>query len=257
MDCMIGGVRCHYAQQGQGRDVLLLHGWGGNIESWLPVTEHLAKKCRVTVLDFPGHGGSGSPPNSGWSVDDYRDFTAEFLEKAGIAPCDIVAHSFGGRVALLLAATRPELVSRMLLTGCAGLLPRRSAASKAKSSVFHALKNVSDHIPGGKALREKVAGHLGSTDYRALAPGMRATFVKVVNQDLAPVLPRISAETLLVFGRNDQETPLWMGEALRDGIRGSALVVLENAGHFAYLEQCAAFLRIMDAFFFPEGKEAR
>ena len=108
-----------------------------------------------------------------------------------------------------------------------------------------------------KALREKVAGHLGSTDYRALAPGMRATFVKVVNQDLAPVLPRISAETLLVFGRNDQETPLWMGEALRDGIRGSALVVLENAGHFAYLEQCAAFLRIMDAFFFPEGKEAR
>ena len=46
-------------------------------------------------------------------------------------------------------------------------------------------------------------------------------------------------------------------EALRDGIRGSALVVLENAGHFAYLEQCAAFLRIMDAFFFPEGKEAR
>ena len=52
MDCMIGGVRCHYAQQGQGRDVLLLHGWGGNIESWLPVTEHLAKKCRVTVLDL-------------------------------------------------------------------------------------------------------------------------------------------------------------------------------------------------------------
>ena len=43
MDCMIGGVCCHYAQQGQGRDVLLLHGWGGNIESWLPVTEHLAK----------------------------------------------------------------------------------------------------------------------------------------------------------------------------------------------------------------------
>ena len=119
------------------------------------------------------------------------------------------------------------------------------------------IRRVGLYIPGGKALREKVAGHLGSTDYRALAPGMRATFVKVVNQDLAPVLPRISAETLLVFGRNDQETPLWMGEALRDGIRGSALVVLENAGHFAYLEQCAAFLRIMDAFFFPEGKEAR
>lgn len=252
MDAMIGGVRCHYIQEGQGPDVLLLHGWGGSTESWLPVTEHLKTRCRVTALDFPGHGGSGSPPESGWSVDDYRDFTAAFVEKIGIYPCDIVAHSFGGRVALLLAATRPQLVRRMLLTGCAGLLPKRSAAARAKSSVFHKLKTMSEHVPGGRALREKVAGHLGSSDYRALAPGMRATFVKVVNQDLSPVLSDIRAETLLIFGRNDRETPLWMGEELRDGIRGSALVVLENAGHFAYLEQCAAFLRILDAFFFPK-----
>lgn len=255
MEIEIGGLRCHYVQEGEGRDVLLLHGWGGCVDSWLPVFNHLKERCRVTALDFPGHGGSGSPPEEGWSVDEYADFTEEFMEKTGIAGCDIVAHSFGGRVTLLLASRSPEKVGRLLLTGCAGLLPKRGAGYQLRSGLFKAAKGVLHVLPGGEALRKKLGGHLGSADYRALEPGMRATFVKVVNQDLAPCLPGIRAETLLVWGRNDNETPLWMGQTMEKEIRGAALVVLENAGHFAYLDQCAAFLRILDAYFFPPQKQ--
>ena len=81
---------------------------------------------------------------------------------------------------------------------------------------------------------------------------MRATFVKVVNQDLAYCLPHITAETLLVWGRSDTATPLWMGQEMEKQIKGSALIVLEDAGHFAYLDQCDRFLRILDAFLFPK-----
>ncbi len=251
MEITIGGVACHYIQEGEGQDVLLLHGWGGSVDSWLPVRNFLKARCRVTVLDFPGHGGSGFPPESGWSVTEYCAFTAELIERLGIAGCDLVAHSFGGRVALLLASSRPELVGRLLLTGCAGLKPRRGAKYYVKTYAFKLLKRLTYLAPGGAKLRQRLSGRFGSADYRALTPGMRATFVKVVEQDLGPCLPAIRAETLLVWGRNDTATPLYMGERMEREIPGAALIVLEDAGHFAYLDQCGDFLRILEAYLFP------
>ena len=226
MEISIMGRVCRYEQEGQGRDVLLLHGWGGSVDSWIPIFNHLKGECRVTAIDFPGHGGSSG--------------------------CDIIAHSFGGRVAIKLAAERPQLVGRLLLTGAAGLKPRRGAKYYIKTYTFKALKRLTYLLPGGARLREKLGGRFGSADYRALPPAMRATFVKVVNQDLAHCLPNISAETLLVWGRSDTATPLWMGQEMEKQIKGSALIVLEDAGHFAYLDKCDRFIRIMDAYLFPK-----
>ena len=255
MEISIMGRSCRYEQEGQGRDVLLLHGWGGGVDSWIPIYNHLKTECRVTAIDFPGHGGSGQPDESGWSVDEYTAFTAEFIEKIGITGCDIIAHSFGGRVAIKLAAEHPQLVGRLLLTGAAGLPPRRGAMYYVKTAVIKACKRLTYLLPGGAKLRERLGGRFGSADYRALPPAMRATFVKVVNQDLSQCLPLIQAETLLVWGRSDTATPLWMGQEMEKHIKGSALIVLEDAGHFAYLDKCDRFIRIMDAYLFPK-KEA-
>ncbi len=254
MEISINSINCRYEQAGSGKDVLLLHGWGGEAASWLPVYHHLREKCRVTALDFPGHGKSGFPPEDGWSVHEYADFTARFIEEVGIAGCDIVAHSFGCRVSILLCAQHPELVGKLLMTGAAGLRKEQSPAIQRRQKLFSFLKKCAHVIPGGDALREKFAGNFGSADYRNLPPSMRATFVKVVNEDLSAYLPRIKAQPLLVFGRQDTETPLWMGEKMEKEIPGSALVVLENAGHFAYLDKLYEFLRILDAYLFvPEG----
>ena len=89
-------------------------------------------------------------------------------------------------------------------------------------------------------------------DYKALTPSMRATFNRVLRQDMTECLPRIKASTLLVWGEDDTATPLWMGQEMEKCIKGSALIVLENAGHFAYLDQCAQFLRIAEAFLLPK-----
>ena len=59
MEISIMGRACRYEQAGQGRDVLLLHGWGGSVDSWIPIFNHLKGECRGTAIDFPGHGGSG------------------------------------------------------------------------------------------------------------------------------------------------------------------------------------------------------
>ena len=97
---------------------------------------------------------------------------------------------------------------------------------------------------GLKALQEKY----GSADYNALDDEMKKTFVKVVSQDLSPLLPKIQASTLLIWGENDTETPLWMGQKMEQEIKDAGLVIFENDGHFAYLRQWQRFVTVVRAF---------
>jgi pimeloyl-ACP methyl ester carboxylesterase len=246
------GIDCHAEQAGEGEDILLLHGWGCEIALMKPIFDALSKRCRVTALDFPGHGQSAFPPESGYSLSDYAAFTLELIKRLGIAPCGIVAHSFGGRVALKIAAERPETLKKLLITGGAGLRPRRKPGFYLKRAVYSCLRALSRFFPGGEAFRDALRARFGSADYNALRPEMRATFNKVIAEDLRPLLPRVAAETLLVWGENDGETPLYMGKIMEEEIPGAALVVLEGGSHFAYLEQAPRFARIAEAFFFAE-----
>ena len=113
------GVKLYYEKSGSGAPLLLLHGWGGRADSFLPVTRDFSAARTVYAVDFPGHGNSPEPP-APWSVTEYMELIWAFIRRMDISGCDIIAHSFGGRVALLLAAEHPEAVRRMVLTGCAG-----------------------------------------------------------------------------------------------------------------------------------------
>ena len=88
----------------------------------------------------------------------------------------------------------------------------------------------------------------GSADYNALDDEMKKTFVKVISQDLRPMLKEINASVLLVWGENDTETPLWMGQIMENEIKDAGLVVFENDDHFAYLRQWPRFVAVAKAF---------
>ena len=101
------GVRLHVEQYGAGgQPVLLLHGWGCSIRHFAPISEDLMKDRLVTAIDFPAHGESSEPPVP-WGVPDFAALTADLIKQLAIAPADIIAHSFGARVAIELAADRP------------------------------------------------------------------------------------------------------------------------------------------------------
>jgi pimeloyl-ACP methyl ester carboxylesterase len=252
MQVTVGGVHCRYLQEGEGQDVLLLHGWGGKAESFFPLFNALKGRCRVTAIDFAGHGESGRPAPDGWSVTDYMEWTAGVIRALGIGPCDVVAHSFGGRVAILLSATYPELVRRLVLTGAHGIVGKRTAKQRLRSRVYKILRTIAGVLPGGKKLRAKLADHFGSSDYKALDEEMRRTFVKVINQDLTGYLPSIKASTLLVWGDKDEATPLWFGQLMEREIPDAGLVVYEGCGHYAYLERAADFNRVVAHFLLEE-----
>lgn len=251
-----GKTTIYYETHGtQGEHLLLLHGWGGKCESWLPVTRDFSASHRLLTLDFPGHGRS-SEPEQPWDVTDYMQAVLALLDALGIARTDIMAHSFGGRVALLLAATHPQRVGKMVLTGCAGIPPRRDGKQSARTRRYKRLKKWLNSEWAGRLLGEKrvAAGQealiqrYGSADYRALTPSMRQTFNKVLAQDLQPVLPQIQAPTLLLWGENDTATPLWMGQTMEREIPDAGLVVLKGGDHFAYLHQYADFKVISQRF---------
>ena len=233
---------------------MLLHGWGGNAESFLPIIRDFQSERKVVAVDFPGHRNSPEPPEP-WSVTEYMELIYAFIESNGWSAVDIVAHSFGGRVALLLAASHPEAVGRMVLTGCAGLRPKSSGNLSFKSQMYRVLRKLADNRITRVVFKERVevwreflVQKFGSADYRALTPSMRATFNRIIGQDLAPCLKFIKAPTLLVWGTEDTATPLWMGEFMEKEIADAALIKFENCGHFAYLDRYPEFKAIVAKF---------
>ena len=205
-------------------------------------------------MDFPAHGESGRPPEP-WGVKDFAACVKDLMGQLGIAPCDIIAHSFGGRVALWLAANEPQAVNRLVITGGAGIRKPQTEEQKKKSEAYKKKKEALlglTRLPlvGGaaqkslKALQQKY----GSADYNALDDEMKKTFVKVISEDLSPLLPKVQASTLLIWGENDTETPLWMGQKMEREIRDAGLVIFEGGDHFAYLRQWPRFVTVIRAF---------
>ncbi len=233
--------------------MLLLHGWGACIASFAPIMNELQKYRRVVALDFPGFGES-APLEKTFCVDDYTAITAAFIRALGIAGADIIAHSFGGRVAILLASKYPELVGRIVFTDAAGVRPRRGCKYYFKTYTYKVLKKLSGSASGVRLCKlfgidvKKKIQNAGSEDYRALSGPMRATFVSVVNQDLTPYLSSIKAPSLLIYGREDKETPVRYGEIMEKHIPDAGLVVLEHAGHYSYLDQFARYMAVVKVF---------
>ena len=248
----IEGRRLYYECAGDGDMVVLLHGWGGSADSFTPLFDHLSKSFKVFSIDFPGFGRSEAPPEP-WGAVEYGKLVMRFFRETGIERTHVIAHSFGGRVALWLAAFFPERVNRLILVGGAGIKPRRKAAYYLKVGVAKAGKKIFTLPIFGKygdRLLAFIYRLVGSKDYQAMSGVMRSTLVKVVNEDLRGLLPKVKAPTLLVWGENDEDVPLSSGKIMEKEIKDAGLVVLKGAGHFSYLDRFNEFRLIADNFLY-------
>ena len=238
--------------------VLFLHGWGCDLSVFSFIMSGFAPDATVAAIDFPGHGRSADPPRP-WRVDDYAEMTLQFIQEQQLAPVCVVAHSFGGRVAIKLAALHPEMVEKVILTGGAGIRKPVSDRARKRSQTFKRYNAMLTRIGAIKPLKPlaeqwqtKLRNRFGSPDYVKLNEVMRKSFVMIVNEDLLPLLKQIHAPTLLVWGSSDTETPLWMGETMEQEIPDAGLIIFEDGTHFAFLEQWQRFLLIARQFILEE-----
>lgn len=223
--------------------IIFLHGWGGNVNSFKLFNNKLKTKTTCVYMDFPPFGKS-SNINKPLHIRDYALIVVKLLNKLKIKKVNIVAHSFGGRVALYMASFYKNKVHKMLLTGCAGI-KRRELKIKLKVLVFKFKKFLSKmHLYSKNKLSQS-----GSDDYKKLSTTMQQTFKNIVNYDETPILKNITCETLFVWGELDKETPFYFTKIFKKNIKNSEVIVFSKLSHFAYLERPNTFLLILEKFF--------
>ncbi len=249
---IVNNIKINYEQKGSGDLIVLLHGWGSNIKLFANLIDLLSEKYTVVAMDMPGFGESQEPP-SAWCVDDYVDFVIDFLKDYNTKEVMLLGHSFGGRVIIKLNS-RQNLdfkITKVILVDSAGILPPKSNKKSFRTYYYKFGKTILSMGIVRKIAPDALENFrkkMGSADYAAASPLMRQVLVKVVNEDLEPLLPNIKCPTLLVWGVNDTATPLSDGEKMEKLIPDAGLVKLENAGHYSFLEQQFTFNRVMRSF---------
>jgi pimeloyl-ACP methyl ester carboxylesterase len=180
------------------------------------------------ALDLPGFGAS-PPPSEVLGAEGYADIVADVLGECDGPPV-LVGHSFGGRVAVCLAATRPSAVGTLVLTG----VPLLRSAEPSRPPIAYRLVRVLNRI--GLLSDDRLEAEKkkrGSADYRAATGVMRDILVKVVNEEYPE---QIEGDVRLIWGSDDREVPVEIAERALGMLAHGDLEVVEGAGHHLPLQ---------------------
>lgn len=214
---------------GSGRaTVLALHGWGRSSEDFAATLSGLD----AVALDLPGFGATPPPPEV-WGAAGYAEAVAGVLSELG-TPVVVVGHSFGGRVAVHLAAGRPEAVAGLVLTG-APLVRRPGAVAAPPALAYRVGRALHRRGLFPESRMDALRRRYGSRDYLAATGTMRGVHVKVVNETYEEQLAAIACPVELVWGDDDNEVPLAVAEAARSQLARATLTVVAGAGHLTPL----------------------
>ena len=216
---------------GAGEDILMLHGYLSSKESFYYQIKFLSEYFKVYAPDFPCFGAS-EMTDTAFSVGDYADWLLRFMDALEIEKADILAHSFGARVAFRFAAANNKRVRSLIITGGAGIVKPRSKAYMRRVKRYRRIK---------KLFPKFAERHFGSEEYRTLPPVMKESYKKIVNEDLSEVCKNISCPVYLIYGRDDKVTPPDF-----EGERFSRLLPINkfeimDGGHFCFSENPEIF----------------
>jgi pimeloyl-ACP methyl ester carboxylesterase len=228
----IGRYRIHTLHSGAGDALLLLHGLSGSSRWWRHNVPALAEHFRTHTPDLVGFGRSRA-----WvaqpTIGEMAAILAEWMDASEIERAHVIGHSMGGQIAIHLAAEAPQRVRRLVLVSAAGVPRELTLAAMTRF--------IAEIVPprawGAPTFLPTVAAD-------ALRMGPRVFFSAtshVLRDDVRPLLPRIQAPTLLVWGRLDPLTPLAHGEYMAQHIPNAELLVFEGAAHMPMVDASARF----------------
>ena len=233
-------IKVNYIRYGKGKDtIVLLHGWGQNIEMMKMVSDPFSDDYDIVIIDLPGHGNS-EEPKTVYSLYDFVDCVKSLLDSLKIKNPILIGHSFGGKISLLYASMYD--VKKLVLFGS----PFKKEIEKL--SLKTKMLKTAKKIPGINKLEGFAKKHMGSTDYKNASPLMREILVGHVNLDITEKVKKIKCPTLILWGTLDDAVPLERAYELESLISDAGVVVYEGCTHYAYLERLGQTISVLKSF---------
>ncbi|HZE21723.1 MAG TPA: alpha/beta fold hydrolase, partial [Desulfobaccales bacterium] len=230
---------------GSGEALILIHGLGANADSWRPQVEALARNNRVIAMDLRGHGQSGFRAEEPISLRAFADDVAALMAKLRIEQAHFCGISMGGMIALEIFVRYGYKVKSLILADTTAFFPPPQAREELLRH-FDSLEMMEwGHSMARRVLRREAPPEQRREVAQMLAANRRAIYrqglIATFESDYRWVLPQVNLPTLILVGREDQATPAGYAGYLHKNIAGSVLQVIPQAGHFANLENPAAF----------------
>lgn len=224
----LGNYSISYWEGGQGLNLnplVFLPGWSVSVETYLESLKALSQRYRLIAPDLPGFCKSTSPGTL-QDYDDYANCIITFLERLNLKKVHLIGHSIGGAIAITIAASKPSMVSSLVLVDSTGI---------PLGSLPEVLLRRLPELPA----------QMGSIKLQALAKMWQSSLYNnffhtrnviqtawlSLEKDLRPLLPKIEAPSLVLWGENDLFTPLKLGQELARGIKSSRLIAVEGEFH--------------------------
>lgn len=217
----------NFLKKGEGEKILMVHGWGGSIESLIPLYEILSKNYEVYALELPGHGKTFTPERP-WETSDFVNFVKSFIEKNNLKDFTYIGHSFGGNIGMRISLEENSPIKKLILISSSGIKPNNSLKLtfwKILSQIFKPIASLNIF----QGIRQFVYKYIiRERDYAKTSGTLRETFQRIVKDYLDEKIQLINQPTLIVWGKDDKITPLWMGQKLNNGIKNSEIKVIEG-----------------------------
>jgi pimeloyl-ACP methyl ester carboxylesterase len=256
----------HYEAYGRGSPVILLHGWLGSWGYWLYTMEALSKRYRAYALDFWGFGDSGKRRES-YLVTDFVSLVNQFMDRMGISQAPIVGHSMGGTVALSVALTYPQRVSKVIVVGSPivgrSLNPFLRLAGRPWIAVLvwnnpallqWGIKLFSPSIARDwRVWYDMIIRDLSRTTLEAFFSSIGS----LRKTDLRPRLGQVAAPTLGIYGTGDNIVAPQQAQLIAEGIPQGRIRMMEQAKHFVMLDQPEEFNQTLIRFLETNGNGER
>ncbi|MCD6453243.1 MAG: alpha/beta fold hydrolase [Dehalococcoidales bacterium] len=264
----VEGMRLHYVACGVGSPLLLLHGFSEFSGTWELNLPFLSNYYRVYAIDLPGHGLSDKPEVS-YQISFFTESVIGFMQALGISRASLIAHSFGGAVAIKVAVDSPEKVARLILETSFGLsddvsllhrlctVPVFSDTDITESEVESALEHrmrMEFYNP------DLAAKEMVNRSYQfMMIPEMKRVSLSILRswiggEGLRPEvmmlgrLHQIKSPTLLVHGVQDNIHPVELSRQAAKLIPGAKLKIFDKCGHCPHIEKAAEFNYVVRAF---------
>ncbi|WP_309572777.1 alpha/beta hydrolase [Deinococcus sp.] len=265
----IGGTEIHVEESGQGRPLLMLHGLSANIESMRPEIDGLSAIRRVIAVDSRGHGRSARP--EAYTLEDHVSDVLGVMDALNLDSADLMGTSMGSYIAQGVVTRVPQRISKLVLvvpkasgttSSVARFIGEHTAELEGKSN-DEVLAFIGDRMfapttsPDIRALRDQAAQRDIDCGLNLTPEQFQAANRALEGFDFSPVLPNVTANTLVISGRHDPLNPPAEGEVIAGLVPHAQYVVLERSGHLPGLEEPDRLLEIIREFLQGEPTPTR